>query len=198
MTINTSRLQSEQEEFLDWSLLGKNSYQIDRRMELLKKIELETNVYFQVRFDKTRGAFFIDSSDREALLQSADRVISMKFIESANTALTEVEQNLGKPDQIDKSITKYIEVIQNPLRKRERTYIKLRSRKCVLEEKNALNKLAEGLELISAIREEIALYLKGGELSARSVWMEWGDSEQLSTIRSSDADSGRSHYISWS
>ncbi len=180
MNVNTniSKLEAEDqpEELMDWSELGEHSYQIERRIKLLDTIELETRAYFQIRFDKSKGAFFNSSGDR----------ISMNFVINAQAALLEVEQSLGKPDQIEPLIRKYIQELNNPNRKKARAYVSLKSRKSVRQEKDALNKLAEGLELLSIIRQEISIYLNGMSLSARSMWMDWGnENDELSSTNHS-------------
>jgi hypothetical protein len=110
----------------------------------------------------------------------------MNFVINAQAALLEVEQSLGKPDQIEPLIRKYIQELNNPNRKKARAYVSLKSRKSVRQEKDALQKIAEGLELVSTIRQEISIYLNGMSLSARSMWMDWGNEEQeLSSINDS-------------
>ena len=180
MSVNTniSKLEAEDqpEELLDWSELGEHSYQIERRIKLLTTIEQETFAYFQVKFDKSKGAFFHSSGDR----------VSMKFVIKAQAALLEVEQSLGKPEQIEPLIRKYIQGLNNPKREKARAYLSLKSRKSVRQEKDALQKIAEGLELVSTIRQEISIYLNGMSLSARSMWMDWVNEEQeLSSINDS-------------
>jgi hypothetical protein len=118
--------QRKMEEYIDWSQLGKESYQIKQRLELLLKIEKETKDYFSIKFNKEKGTFSKVGNHK---------VVSPEFVKNASSALDEIEQKLGSPLEIDSAIRKYLKAVENPKRENEGNYIRLRKKNTSLKKK---------------------------------------------------------------
>lgn len=179
--------QRKMEKYTDWSQLGKEGYQIKQRLGLLIKIERETKDYFSIEFNKEKGTFSKVEIHKK---------VSTKFIKKTSTALDEIEEKLGKPLEIDSAIRKYLETLENPKRENESSYIRLRKRKYIIEERKALKKLEEGLELISEMQKEVEALLNSPSADSRLFWIDWEDKKETTELEAKES-SGRSQLMSF-
>lgn len=178
----------ENEENLDWSILGNNASTIEQAIERLDSIGRQVNPYSQIRFNKSKGTF-----------ESNLGKISETTIDKAQKTLSVVARNVRNPQSpaFREAAENYLKIIQIPVGMKLDLVNLLGNQGKVRKQQEILNLLSEGLKLIALTRQQILELAAEIGGNGRSAWMRWGEAE-TSEEESPSCEGERSRFISWS